>query len=70
VREDKADADIVVICTSVDLRRLIEIRKPAFRVRYDIDVLPDLQRLLDGRALSLARSSNAKVLVGQSRMAL
>jgi predicted GTPase len=29
-----------VIGTPIDLRRVIEIRKPAVRVRYDLDVLP------------------------------
>ena len=44
---DSADADAVVIGTPMDLRRVIEIRKPAFRVRYDLDVLPDSPSLLD-----------------------
>ena len=30
----------VVIGTPIDLRRVIEIRKPAVRVAYDLDVLP------------------------------
>jgi predicted GTPase len=42
-----ADADVVVIGTPIDLRRVIEIRKPAVRVRYDLDVLPDSPSLLD-----------------------
>jgi predicted GTPase len=37
---DAADVDLVVIGTPIDLRRVIEIRKPAVRVRYDLDVLP------------------------------
>jgi len=42
-----ADADVVVIGAPIDLRRVIEIRKPAVRVRYDLDVLPDSPSLLD-----------------------
>jgi predicted GTPase len=44
---DKADVDVVVIGTPIDLRRVIEIRKPALRVRYDLEVLPDSPTLLD-----------------------
>jgi len=43
---DAADADVVVIGTPIDLRRVIEIRKPAIRVRYDLEVLPDSVSLL------------------------
>jgi len=42
---DSADADIVLIGTPIDLRRVIEIRKPALRVRYDLEVLPDSPNL-------------------------
>ncbi|HEU4832194.1 MAG TPA: GTP-binding protein, partial [Actinomycetota bacterium] len=44
---DSAEADVVVIGTPIDLRRVIEIRKPAVRVRYDLEVLPDGPSLLD-----------------------
>jgi predicted GTPase len=44
---DSAEADVVVIGTPIDLRRVIEIRKPAVRVRYDLEVLPDSPSLLD-----------------------
>jgi predicted GTPase len=44
---DAAEADLVVIGTPIDLRHVIEIRKPAVRVRYDLDVLPDSPQLLD-----------------------
>ncbi len=37
---DAADADLVVVGTPIDLRRVIEIGKPAVRVRYDLEVLP------------------------------
>jgi predicted GTPase len=43
---DAADADVVVIGTPIDLRAVIEIRKPAVRVRYDLEVLPDSPSLL------------------------
>jgi len=44
---DSAEADVVVIGTPIDLRSVIEIRKPAVRVRYDLEVLPDSPTLLD-----------------------
>jgi predicted GTPase len=44
---DSAEADVVVIGTPIDLRRVIEIRKPASRVRYDLEVAPDSPSLLD-----------------------
>jgi predicted GTPase len=44
---DSADADVVVIGTPIDLRRVIDIRKPAVRVRYDLEVLADSPSLLD-----------------------
>ncbi len=33
-----ADADGVVIATPIDLRALVQIDKPATRVRYELDV--------------------------------
>ena len=44
---EAVDADVVLIGTPIDLRRVIEIRKPAFRVQYDLEVLPDSPSLLD-----------------------
>jgi predicted GTPase len=44
---DDADADLVVIASPIDLRAVIEIRKPAVRVGYELDVLPDSPQLLD-----------------------
>ena len=44
---DAADVDLVVIGTPIDLRRVISISKPAVRVRYDLDVLPDSPQLTD-----------------------
>lgn len=44
---DAAEADVVVIGTPIDLRRVIDIGKPAYRVRYDLDVLPDSPSLRD-----------------------
>ena len=44
---DAAEVDLVVIGTPIDLRQVIDIRKPAVRVRYDLDVLPDSPQLLD-----------------------
>jgi predicted GTPase len=44
---DAAEADLVVIGTPIDLRRVIRIDKPAVRVRYDLEVLPDSPSLTD-----------------------
>jgi len=44
---DAADADLVVIGTPIDLRHVIEIRKPAVRVSYDLEVLPNSPSLED-----------------------
>jgi predicted GTPase len=44
---DAADVDLVVVGTPIDLRRVIDIRKPAVRVRYDLDPLPDSPQLAD-----------------------
>jgi predicted GTPase len=44
---DAADVDVVVIGTPIDLRRVIDVKKPAVRVRYDLEVLPDSPQLRD-----------------------
>lgn len=44
---DAVDADVVVVGTPIDLRRVIELRKPAVRVRYELEVLPDSPSLAD-----------------------
>jgi predicted GTPase len=44
---DAADVDVVVIGTPIDLRRVIDIAKPAVRVRYDLEMLPDSPQLTD-----------------------
>jgi len=44
---EATDADLVVIGTPIDLRRVIDIRKPAVRVRYDLEVLPESPQLTD-----------------------
>jgi predicted GTPase len=44
---DAADVDLVVIGTPIDLRRVIEIRKPAVRVGYELAVRPGSPSLLD-----------------------
>ncbi|MGZ8630166.1 MAG: cyclic 2,3-diphosphoglycerate synthase [Actinomycetota bacterium] len=44
---DAADVELVVIGTPIDLRHVIDIRKPAVRVRYDLDVLPTSPQLTD-----------------------
>jgi predicted GTPase len=44
---EATEADLVVIGTPIDLRRVIDIRKPAVRVRYDLEVLPGSPQLTD-----------------------
>ena len=44
---DTTDVDVVVIGTPIDLRAVIDIRKPAVRVQYDLEVLTDSPGLLD-----------------------
>ena len=44
---DAADVDLVVIGTPIDLRRVIDIRKPAVRVRYDLEVIDGEPTLMD-----------------------
>jgi predicted GTPase len=44
---DSADVDLVVVGTPIDLRRVIDIAKPAVRVRYDLEVLPGAPSLID-----------------------
>ena len=44
---DAAEVDLVVIGTPIDLRRVINISKPAVRVGYDLEVLPDSPTLRD-----------------------
>ncbi len=44
---DAAEVDVVVIGTPIDLRRVIDIGKPAYRVQYDLDVLPGSPTLRD-----------------------
>jgi predicted GTPase len=44
---DAAEVDVVVIGTPIDLRSVIEISKPAVRVRYDLEMLPDSPQLAD-----------------------
>ena len=46
---DAADVDLVVIGTPIDLRHVIDIRKPAVRVRYDLEIIdgePSLRDIL------------------------
>ncbi len=44
---DTADVDLVVIGTPIDLRRVIDVRKPAVRVRYELAVRPGSPTLTD-----------------------
>ena len=51
---DAVEADVVVIGTPIDLRRVIDIRKPAVRVSYDLEVRPGSPSLTDVLAPVLA----------------
>ena len=53
----RSDADLVLIGTPIDLRRVIEIDKPALRVTYRLQELgePTLTSLLEGGASSSRR---------------
>jgi len=42
-----ADVDVVLIASPIDLRAVIDIKKPAVRVRYELDVLPDSPQLAE-----------------------
>ena len=45
---DKADVDLVIVGTPIDLNRILKIRKPNQRVRYELQEIgqPTLQDLL------------------------
>ncbi len=45
---NKSDCDLVLIGTPIDLKRLLEINKPAMRVRYELEEVgkPDLEDVL------------------------
>ena len=50
---ERSDADLVLIGTPIDLRRLIDIDKPALRVTYRLQEIgePTLKDLLGERGL-------------------
>jgi predicted GTPase len=45
---DKVDCDLIVIGTPIDLRRIVKLKKPAIRVRYELQEIgkPDLKDVL------------------------
>jgi predicted GTPase len=45
---DKVDCDVIVIGTPIDLRRIVKLKKPALRVRYELQEIgkPDLEDVL------------------------
>ena len=47
---NKADADVVVIGTPIDLRRVVKINKPATRVKYELQEIgsPTLEEIIKG----------------------
>jgi predicted GTPase len=44
---DQAEADVVVIASPIDLRHVLDIRKPAVRVRYELEEIPGSPTLRD-----------------------
>jgi predicted GTPase len=44
---DAADCDLVVVASPIDLRRVIDLSKPAVRVRYELEVLEGSPTLRD-----------------------
>jgi predicted GTPase len=44
---DQSDVDLVLIASPIDLRHLIDIRKPAVRVRYELETVPGSPTLAD-----------------------
>jgi predicted GTPase len=53
---ESSDAELVLIGTPIDLRRVIEIDKPALRVTYRLQELgdPTLQSILEARGIVAA----------------
>ncbi|MFN3691381.1 MAG: GTPase, partial [Fervidobacterium sp.] len=45
---NNSDADVVIIGTPIDLRRVMKINKPAVRVRYELQEIgePTLEQIL------------------------
>jgi predicted GTPase len=54
---DKTECDAVVIGTPIDLRRVIKIKKPSVRVKYELQEIgkPDLRDILAGRLENLKK---------------
>jgi predicted GTPase len=44
---DAADVDVVLIASPIDLRHVIDVRKPAVRVRYELETIPGSPTLAD-----------------------
>jgi predicted GTPase len=44
---DQADVDVVIIASPIDLRHVIDIRKPAVRVRYELETIQGSPTLAD-----------------------
>jgi predicted GTPase len=46
---NKADVDLVIIGTPIDLRRVIDIKKPAVRIGYELQEIgkPDLEAIIE-----------------------
>ena len=48
---NQAECDLVLVATPIDMRRLINIRHPMDRVRYELQVIgqPTLEEILTAR---------------------
>lgn len=67
-----ADVDTIVIATPIDLRRIMKIKKPCVRVRYELQEIgkPDLGDVIDGmfaKRKAPARKKSAKKAAAKKR---
>ncbi|MCL2499720.1 MAG: cyclic 2,3-diphosphoglycerate synthase [Defluviitaleaceae bacterium] len=55
---NKVDCDAVIIATPIDLQRVLEINKPATRVKYELDEIgkPNLKQIIHGRFAKQAKA--------------
>ena len=63
---DATECDLVLIATPIDLRRLIKVRHPTDRVRYELQVIsqPTLEEIITQRITR--RVSRSRIMQGQT----
>ena len=59
---NKVPCDLVVIGTPIDLRRIVKIKKPCIRVKYELQEIgvPDLCSIIDERIISSKKRRTSK----------